>query len=69
MSPLVLAGGVEFGKANGFIHIWAYSSLDQRAKIRADAVAAGAWPPPGGAGRLLSQDNKILLPASFSPLQ
>jgi hypothetical protein len=68
-SPIVLAGGVEFGKANGFVHIWAYSSLDQRAKIRADAVAAGAWPPPGGGGRLLSQDNKILLPAAFSPLQ
>jgi hypothetical protein len=69
MSPIVLAGGVEFGKANGFVHIWAYSSLDQRAKVRAEAVAAGAWPPPGGAGRLLSQDNKILLPSAFSPLQ
>jgi hypothetical protein len=69
MSPIVLAGGVEFGKANGFVHIWAYSSLDQRAKVRADAVAAGVWPPPGGAGRLLSQDNKILLPSAFSPLQ
>jgi hypothetical protein len=69
LSPIVLAGGVEFGKANGFVHIWAYSGLDQRAKVRADAVAAGVWPPPGGAGRLLSQDNKILLPAAFSPLQ
>jgi hypothetical protein len=68
-SPLVLAGPVEFGKANGFVHIWAYSSLDQRAKARADAQAAGAWPPPGGRDRLLSQDNKILLPAAFSPLQ
>jgi len=69
LSPIVLAGGVEFGKANGFVHIWAYSGLDQRAKVRADAVAAGVWPPPGGRDRLLSQDNKILLPASFSPLQ
>jgi hypothetical protein len=51
------------------VHIWAYSGLDQRAKVRADAVAAGVWPPPGGAGRLLSQDNKILLPSAFSPLQ
>ena len=69
LSPIVLAGGVEFGKANGFVHIWAYSGLDQRAKVRADAVAAGVWPPPGGRDRLLSQDNKILLPAAFSPLQ
>jgi NIPSNAP len=69
LSPIVLAGGVEFGKANGFIHIWAYSGLDQRAKVRAEAVAAGVWPPPGGRDRLLSQDNKILLPSAFSPLQ
>ena len=30
LSPLVLAGGVEFGDANGFVHIWAYKSMDQR---------------------------------------
>jgi NIPSNAP len=68
-SPLVLAGGVEFGKANGFIHIWAYSSLDQRAKVREEARQKGAWPPPGGGDRLLTQENKILLPSAFSPLQ
>ena len=68
-SPVVLAGGVEFGRANGFVHIWAYSSLEQRAKVRADAVAAGIWPPPGGGDRLLTQENKIVMPAAFSPLQ
>ena len=69
LSPVVLAGGVEFGRANGFVHIWAYSSLDQRARVRAEAVANGVWPPPGGRDRLLTQENKILLPAAFSPLQ
>jgi hypothetical protein len=69
LSPIVLAGGVEFGKANGFIHIWAYSSLDQRAAIREEARQKGVWPPPGSPDRLITQDNKILLPASFSPLQ
>jgi len=69
LSPLVVAGGVEFGQANGFIHIWAYSSMDQRMKIRDEARQKGVWPPPGGADRLLTQENKILLPASFSPLQ
>jgi NIPSNAP protein len=68
-SPLVLAGGVEFGKANGFVHIWAYSGLDQRAKVREEARQKGAWPPPGGGDRLLTQENKILLPSAFSPLQ
>jgi hypothetical protein len=69
LSPLVLAGPVEFGKANGFVHIWAYSGLDQRTKVRDDARAKGVWPPPGGGDRLLTQENKILLPAAFSPLQ
>jgi hypothetical protein len=69
LSPIVLAGGIEFGQPNGFVHIWAYSGLDQRAKVRADAVQAGIWPPPGGRDRLLTQENKILLPAAFSPLQ
>jgi NIPSNAP len=69
LSPVVLAGGVELGTANGFVHIWAYSSLDQRAKVRSEAVATGIWPPPGGRDRLISQENKILLPAAFSPLQ
>jgi hypothetical protein len=69
LSPVVLAGGVEFGKANGFVHIWAYSSLDQRAQVRDEARKKGVWPPPGGADRLLTQENKILLPAAFSPLQ
>lgn len=69
LSPIVLAGGVEFGKANGFVHIWAYSSLDQRAQVREEARTKGVWPPPGGPERLLTQENKILLPAAFSPLQ
>jgi len=69
LSPLVLAGGVEFGRANGFVHIWAYSSLDQRTKVRDEARQKGVWPPPGGGDRLISQKNKILLPAAFSPLQ
>jgi hypothetical protein len=68
-SPLVLAGPVEFGKANGFIHIWAYSSMDERMKVRDQARKDGAWPPPSSPGRLLTQENKILLPSDFSPLQ
>ena len=69
LSPVVLAGGVEFGQANGFVHVWAYASLDQRMQVRAEARKQGVWPPPGGAERLITQDTKILLPAAFSPLQ
>ena len=69
LSPVVLAGGVEFGKANGFVHIWAYQSLEQRSQVRDQARKTGVWPPPGGGDRLLTQENKIVLPAAFSPLQ
>lgn len=69
LSPLVLAGGVEFGRVNGFVHLWAYSSLDQRMNVRKEAVERGIWPPPGPSDRNLTQENKILLPSSFSPLQ
>jgi len=69
LSPIVLAGGVEFGRANGFVHIWAYSSMDNRMQVREDARKKGVWPPPGGGDRLITQENKILLPSAFSPLQ
>jgi hypothetical protein len=63
-----------FGEAYKFMHIWPYPSLDARAATRSKAQAAGAWPPsPQKYGtppyQLLHQENKILIPASFSPLQ
>ena len=70
MSPMVFAGGVELGTANGFVHVWAYPSLDARMKIRDEARQKGVWPPPSGGGpRLNTQKNKIMMPSSFSPLQ
>jgi len=69
LSPLVVAGNVDFGQANGFIHIWAYKSMDDRMAVRSKAREQGIWPPPGGGDGLLAQANKIMLPSSFSPLQ
>ena len=69
LSPVVMAGTCEFGQANRFIHVWAYGSMDQRMAIRTQARQTGVWPPPGGGDGLFAQENKILLPASFSPLQ
>ena len=68
LSPIVFAGPVEFGRANGFVHIWAYSDMNQRMQVREDARKKGIWPPPGG-GNLISQQTKIVLPSAFSPLQ
>ena len=59
----------KIGKANGFVHIWGYQSMDQRMQIRDEARKKGVWPPGGGGDRLISQQNKIVMPSAFSPLQ
>ena len=69
LSPIVMAGTVEFGQANKFIHIWAYTSMDQRLAVRNKAREMGVWPPPGGGDSLLTQENKIFMPAAFSPVK
>ena len=72
--PLAAVWYSEVGGVNKFMHIWPYPTLDARADIRKRAQEAGAWPPSAQkAGtppyKLLAQENKILLPAAFSPLQ
>ncbi|MCZ6472900.1 MAG: NIPSNAP family protein [SAR324 cluster bacterium] len=69
LSPLVVCMHTEAGKLNKYVHIWGYESLSHRAEVRKEAVATGVWPPPGGGDTLISQENKIVIPASFSPLQ
>ncbi len=66
----------EIGALNKFVHIWPYASLDQRDDTRKKAQATGLWPPGKKAAKeggreyqLSSQENKILMPAAFSPLQ
>ena len=69
LSPIALAGNVEFGTANRFVHIWPYPSLDARMATRKKAVAEGLWPPGGGADTLVTQATKIVMPSAFSPMQ
>ena len=57
------------GATPRFLHIWPYASLDERQRIRKEAVEKKIWPPPGGPDRLLAQQTDIYLPASFSPLR
>jgi len=69
-SPVALAGSIEFGEPNRFVHLWPYKSLNERMDVRTQAVKDGIWPPPGGGhDRYFMQRNKILMPSSFSPLQ
>lgn len=56
------------GSLQKFVHIWPYESADHRQRTRDEAVAAGIWPPKGGAERLLHMQNSLLIPTAFSPL-
>jgi hypothetical protein len=74
--PVTAVWSCEFGKVNTFQHIWPYKSLDEREEIRKKAQATGLWPAGKKAikegGRdyeLISQENKIVVASSFSPLQ
>lgn len=76
ISPLVGVWYTELGGLNRFTHIWAYTSLNHRNEARDQALATGVWPPSIAAkklnlpdGTLLAQENKIVMPSAFSPLQ
>ena len=66
-SPLAAAMYTDVGGLNKWVHIWAYEDLDQRKKVRAEAIKTPTWPPPTREF-LVSQENKIMVPSSFSPM-
>ena len=69
-SPLLSIMECELESSHKLVHFWPYKSLDERWAVRSKAVADGIWPPKGGdSEEVISQENKILIPASFSPLQ
>jgi len=67
-SPLAACWTSEVGGLNKFVHTWVYKDLNQRAQVREQARKAGVWPPQTGV-RPVRQENKILLPAAFSPVR
>jgi len=70
LSPLVGAWYSELGALNKWVHIWAYKDAGERQRIRAEAVARGIWPPGGAAsGLVVKQENKLVMPAAFSPIR
>lgn len=68
LSPLSGIMYTDSGPLNKFTHIWPYKSMDERMKIRAKAVETKVWPPPTREF-MVTMENKILLPAAFSPMQ
>ena len=68
-SPLAMAMYSDLGPLNKFVHIWPYKDLNERASVRSQALKDGIWPPKGGEGTLMAQENKVCMPVAFSPLQ
>jgi hypothetical protein len=67
-SPLAACWTSEIGGLNKFVHTWVYKDLNERARIREATRKAGVWPPQTGV-RPIRQENKILVPAAFSPVR
>jgi hypothetical protein len=56
------------GRVPRYLHIWPYSSLEQRLDVRSRAVKDGVWPPENSAPQLQEMNSVVYLPAPFSPL-
>ncbi len=69
ISPLLAAMVSVSGPVSRFMHIWSYKSLDERARLRAQAEKAGVWPPPGGPSHLAAMRSDVYLAAPFSPMR
>ena len=68
VSPLAACWYSELGGLNKFVHVWAYRDLEERSRIRAEVMELSQWPPKTREF-LVSQANKILIPAAFSSMQ
>lgn len=74
--PITAALYSDIGGLNQFMHIWPFNSLDERLATRNKLREIGVWPPSIAAKKLglpqiqlVQQENKILMPSAFSPLQ
>jgi hypothetical protein len=67
-SPLAGCWYSDLGDLNRFVHLWAYKSFEERARVRRETREKGIWPPSSGVAPL-RQENKVLFPAACSPMQ
>jgi hypothetical protein len=58
----------ELGGLNKWAHMWAYTSLEERTRVRAEMIERKIWPAPGGPAPR-KQESKLYLPFGFSPLK
>ena len=67
-SPLAACWYTETGGLNKFIHVWPCNNFTEGENIRAESSKEALWPPPTSEF-MIKQEVKILIPASFSPMQ
>ncbi len=65
LSPLVGFWRTDIGPLNQVVHLWAYESLQQRADVRAQAIASRAW-PPDLTEFIVSMESDILAPSPIN---
>lgn len=60
----------EFGPLNQIVHLWGYDSLEERRQRRERLFADAEWKAYIQEARplILTQENKLLIPAPFSPM-
>ncbi len=62
----------ESGELNTYVHIWVYKDAADRAAKRAAMQADPEWQlflqKTGEAGYLIKQENKLMTPAPFAPI-
>ncbi|WP_223535999.1 NIPSNAP family protein [Pseudomonas sp. GL-B-16] len=68
-SPVYAAFYATDGALPRYLHIWPWTTLEQRLQVRTQAVADGIWPPENSGPQLRDMRSTIYLPAKFSPLQ
>jgi hypothetical protein len=68
-SPVYAAFYATDGALPLYLHIWPWTTLEQRLQVRTQAVADGVWPPENSGPQLHDMRSTIYLPAKFSPLQ
>ena len=59
----------DVGGLNKVVHIWGYEDLDDRLDRRAKLAAHPDWPAylDVALPLIIEQENRVLIPASFSP--
>ena len=71
LGTLVGFFNTEIGGLNKVVHIWGYDSLDDRLEKREKLANHPDWPRylETNLKLIVEQENRVLIPASFSPLK